>query len=52
MIVLYSVHDITRNPLIDAFLHLLLLSGLPKNLYKICKVNNINILYCNGEDYF
>jgi len=46
------LHDITRNPLIDSFLHLASSIWLAKNLYKICKVNDINILYCNGGRLF
>ena len=46
------VHDITRNPIIDSVLHLASSFWLAKNLYKICKVNDINILYCNGGRLF
>ena len=46
------VHDITRNPIIDSVLHFASSIWLAKNLYKICKVNDINILYCNGGRLF
>ncbi len=42
------LHDISKNPLFDAMIHFMTSLWYVKNLIKICRENEISILYCNG----